>query len=293
MMKYHQVIRILGILIVIFAGIAAVTGIFYCSGPGPFEHVSIRGETITIYGKGLYQHMSRDVAIQGIAHDYVTLFLAIPFLIYSIHINRKGTLISQILLAGILKYFLLTYLFYMNMAMYNAMFIIYILLTGFAFFALVLSILQIDKEKLSLQFGKSGAVKWIGRFLMLLPSVIALLWLEIIITPLIDGTIIPYSTEHYTTLTVQGFDLALFLPIAFLSGLLLLKRNSYGFWMAGVTLVFLCFLLSALVAKIIGMATTGVNVIPVIFIIPVFLLLAFISTLVYLNNLKTNKFNRR
>jgi hypothetical protein len=51
--------------------------------------MSIRGENITIYGKGIYQHMAADVAIQGIAQDYVTLFMGVPHPIFSLYILKE------------------------------------------------------------------------------------------------------------------------------------------------------------------------------------------------------------
>ena len=61
------------ILIALISSFAASFGIFSNAGPGVFEYESIRGKTIEIYGKGIYRHMSADVAIQGIAQDYITL----------------------------------------------------------------------------------------------------------------------------------------------------------------------------------------------------------------------------
>lgn len=101
-----------------------------------------------------------------------------------------------------------------------------------------------------------------------------------------DGSIIPKEVEHYTTLTVQGFDLSIFLPSALFGGLLLIRKNPYSYLIATVTLLFLCLLMTALVAKIIAMTHAGVNVIPVIFIIPAFDILAMISTYALLKNIK-------
>lgn len=285
-MKNQKIVFFLVVCIAILSVIASATGIFYTSGPGNYLFQSIRNETINIYGKGLYQHMSADVAIQGIAQDYVTLFIAIPLLLLSLVMFRKGTLKARFLLAGVLNYFLLTYLFYMNMAMYNAFFIIYVLLVSTTFFAFVLTLIGFEVETLPEHFGPGTPVKSIGGFLIFLASSIALLWLQIVVTPLLDGTIIPKSVEHYTSLTVQGFDLSIFLPTAFISGLLLIKKRSYGFLMAPVTLILLSILMTALVAKIIAMALAGVNVIPAVFIIPAFNILAMAGAYVLFKNIK-------
>lgn len=285
-MKNQKTISILVVCIAVLSAIASATGIFYTSGPGNYQIQSIRNETINIYGKGLYHHMSADVAIQGIAQDYVTLFIAIPLLLISLLMFRKGTLKGRFLLAGVLNYFFLTYLFYMNMAMYNAFFIIYVLLVSTTFFAFTLTLIGFKVETLPEHFSTSTPVKSIGGFLIFLASSIALLWLQIVVIPLIDGTIIPKSVEHYTSLTVQGFDLSIFLPVAFLSGLLLIKKKSYGFLMAPVTLILLSILMTALVAKIIAMALAGVNVIPAVVIIPTFNILAIAGAYVLFKNIK-------
>lgn len=80
---YTKPLSILVFLIVILAIAATTTGIFSNEGNGQYEYTSIRGKTVMIYGKGAYKEMSAEVAPQGIAQDYDTLFLAVPLLIFS------------------------------------------------------------------------------------------------------------------------------------------------------------------------------------------------------------------
>jgi len=70
-MKFKNTISILAFCIIIISIIATTSGILSRQGPGVYEYQSIRGENVTIYGKGLYQHMSSEVAVQGIAQDYL------------------------------------------------------------------------------------------------------------------------------------------------------------------------------------------------------------------------------
>lgn len=287
-MKQKATITILVLCIAVFGIIASASGIFSGSGAGEYEYKSIRGQLVTIYGKGLYQHMSADVAVQGIAQDYVTLFIAIPLLIFALFRAFNGTTKSTLFLAGVLNYFLLTYLFYLNMAMFNKMFLVYVVLTGTSFFAFILTLLSIDVNKLSMLFSKALPHKFIGSFLIFTASCIALLWLGVVVPPLLDNTIVPAAVEHYTTLTVQGFDLSIFLPINFLAGVLLIKRQKFGYLMASVSLVFLSLLMTALIAKIIAMALVGVNVIPAIFIIPGIALLSVICGTILFKNIIGN-----
>ena len=176
------------------------------------------------------------------------------------------------------------------MAMYNIMFLGYVILFGTSFFALVLSLNAIQQKELQLRFSQETPVKFIGGFLMFNSVIIALLWLGVIIPPLINGRIYPPDLEHYTTLIVQGFDLGLLLPIGFIAGWLLYRRKGHGLLIGTTYIIFLCFLMSALSAKIVAMAIQGVNVIPAVFVIPVINTLAILCAILLLKNVKEKKF---
>ncbi|MDP3453102.1 MAG: hypothetical protein Q8R90_09115 [Bacteroidales bacterium] len=267
-MKEKNTISVFVVLITLFSAIAASFGILSDFGPGVFEYETIRGQAIEIYGKGIYHHMSADVAIQGIAQDYITLFVAIPLLIGSLLAYRKNSLRALFLLAGTLGYFLVTYLFYTAMGMYNIMFLPYVILLCLSFFGFFLTIKRLSQLVIVSMFSLKTPKKFVGWFLIANSVSIAFLWLSIIVPPLLDGSIYPVELDHYTTLIVQGFDLGLLLPICFVSGILLLKKKAEGYLYSTIYLVFLSILMTALTAKIIAMAMNDVNVIPVIFIIP-------------------------
>jgi hypothetical protein len=283
---YKKPLTILVFLIVIFAIAATTMGIFSNDGRGQFEYTSIRGKTVMIYGKGLYKDMSAEVAPQGIAQDYVTFFIAVPLLIISFFKAREGSLKGRYLLAGTLGYFLVTYLFYTVMAMYNVMFLTYVILMGASFYSFILIILSFDTNALPNLFKPSIQVKTAGGFLVFNSIVIGLMWLSIIVPPLFDGTIIPLQVEHYTTLIVQGLDLGILLPAGFISGVLLVRKKPLGFLFGPVFFVFLSLLMTALSAKIIAMKTLGYNVIPAIFIIPAFNIITIIGAVILLRNCK-------
>ncbi|HCE54832.1 MAG TPA: hypothetical protein DER05_07430 [Lutibacter sp.] len=289
-MKNKKVITILVILIAILSLIATLTGIFSKGGSGEYEYKSIRGQTVKIYGEGVYHHMSSDVAIQGIAQDYVTLLIGIPFLLLALNRFRTQSLKGKFLLAGVLNYTFLTYLFYMNMAMYNSLFLVYVALTGLSFFALVLTLLSVETDQLPDIFNKNTPVKFIGGFLIFNAVSIALLWLGVVVPPLLDKSIVPLAVQHYTTLNVQAFDLSLFLPISFVAGLLLIRKSKFGYLIAPVYLIFLSMLMIALIAKIIAMALSGVNVIPAIFFIPCIAVVAMVCSIILLKNIKSQTY---
>ncbi len=160
--------------------------------------------------------------------------------------------------------------------MYNELFLIYVSLCGLSFYTFYQLMGQLQALKPEGWFPKmSGFAGW---FLLLNALAIGLMWLSVVIPPLLDGSLYPSGLDHYTTLIVQGFDLAIMLPASFISGWLWLKKKPEGALWTPVYLVFLSLLMLALTAKIIGMQHAGVNTIPAIFIIPCITILAFYCT---------------
>jgi hypothetical protein len=226
--------------------------------------------------------MSAEVAPQGIAQDYVTLCLGVPFLLLSLFIALKGSLRGRFMLAGTLGYFLVTYLFYTVMGMYNVMFLGYVIIAGASFYAFLITLLSFNTHKLPMAFKTTTPVKITGGYLIFNSIVIALLWLSIVVPPLLDGSVIPVQVEHYTTLIVQGLDLGILLPAASITAILFIRKKPLGYLLCPVYFIFLSLLMTALTAKVIAMALLGYNVIPVVFLIPTFNIVTVVCTIVIL-----------
>lgn len=183
-MKQQGTITTLVVIIAVAATVAALTGIFSSGGPGPQTHETFRGTEVTLYGRGIYRHMSADVAIQGIGQDVVTVGIAVPLLLLALFRARGGVrgersvpgpagvgarrsargaagavardgsrsgngrsdARPRLVLSGVLLYLLVTYTFYLAMATYNALFLVYALLMGCSFFALALVLLDVGRE---------------------------------------------------------------------------------------------------------------------------------------------------
>lgn len=285
-MNHGKAITILSSIIVVLAIIAASAGIFSSGGPGSFQIETVRGETVMIYGKGIYKHMSADVAPQGIAQDYITLLVGVPLLLTSLLWARRGSLRGRLLLAGTLGYFLVTYLFYLVMGMYNILFLVYVLLLSASFFAFALTMFSFDLGRLPKHFKKTIPAKTTGGFLIFNSLAIGLMWLGVVVPPLVDGSIIPGQVQHYTTLIVQGLDLSLLLPLSFISGLFFIQDKPLGYLLAPVYFVFLSILMAALTAKIIAMGMLGQNIMPAIVIIPLFGVISLICSILIFKNIK-------
>lgn len=273
-MRHERTITILVLLTAATALAAAVTGFISPSGGESFMHETVRGETVEIFGTGVYRHMSAEVAIQGIAQDYITAFLAVPLLLVTLIWSRRGSLRAQVVRAGTFGYFVVTYMLYLAMATYNELFLVYALLLGLSFFGLYLSLLRLFHARVSEYFKPAVPSLFSGTFLMITAMLIGLLWLSVIMPPLLTGNLYPNELAHYTTMVVQGFDLGLFLPISFIGGYLMRKKTVSGLVYGPVLLVFLSILMTALTAKIIAIGLSGGAIFPAVIVIPAILIVS-------------------
>lgn len=286
-MKYIKQLRILVPFIVISSLIEALAGILSNKGKGSYFYKTIRDEVVEIYGKGVYRHMTTDVAIQGIAQDYITLFVAIPLLVISFYYASKNSLKAKLIFSGTLLYFFLTYLFYVGIALYNEVFLVAAFTLFCSLFAFILNIISFDFISIKLFFSNHKVIHRASIFLIIMALMMSFLWLGVIVPPMLDGSFYPKELSHYSTLIVQGYDFGIFLPFAFLSGVLGIQKNEYAYVFVPTYLIFITVLMIALMSKIVFMANIGENVIPVIFIIPVILIISIFLVIQVLKSIKS------
>lgn len=258
-MKYQKSISILVFIISIFSIIATSYAIFSTQGAGEYEYKSIFGETVSIYGKGLYQHDSVSMAAQAIAQDYVTLVLGVPLLIISLYLSKRGRLKGHMLLTGTLGYFLYTYASYSFLSMYNSLFLVYVILMSASFFAFTLAMMSFEIMNLPLFFKDKLPVRFIGGFLLFASLVFGTMWLGKIVQPLIHHTP-AVGIEHYTTLVIQALDLGFVVPLGIISGILLIKRKPFGYLLGPLIIIKDITLLTALTAMIFLQIKAGVEI---------------------------------
>ena len=256
------------ILLGAFCVTAAAAPFVFTQGSGPTAHTSVRGEGVLLYGQGPYRHMPAEVAVQGLAQDLVTLFVGVPFLLVALAWARRGSRAAHLALCGAVGYLLVQYMLYLAMATYNELFLLWVAIVLLAFQALVRLLLARPARDFERPALPLYARRFVGGFLLVNGTLISLLWLRVIVPPLLEGTLYPAGLAHLTTLVVQGFDLALFLPPSLLSGYGILRRRSPGALLAGVYTVFLCLQMLALLAKIAWMDAIGVSAGPALVVIP-------------------------
>ncbi len=241
--------------------------------------ITYRGEVVNLFGVGVYKHMGEVMAHQGAAQDLVTLFVALPLLLVAAFKYDRASVKPSVFLTGVVAYIAVTYTLYLFMATYNQLFVVYAMLAGASvnllFYLLYgLFTMQVDRAIPKKHLASSG-----GFTLMGIATLMGLLWLSVIVPSIMDPAVTPEPLDHYTTLVVQGADLAFFLPWVFLSGYKAVKMDTKGYLFMNVSMVFVSLLMLALSSKIIVAMVMGESGVPAIIILPLFMALALLHVL--------------
>ncbi|MCF7923478.1 MAG: hypothetical protein K9L64_00045 [Candidatus Izimaplasma sp.] len=229
-------IQIMSFIIAFLAFIAALVGVLAFGDYEEISFITIRGEEVFLYGKGIYAFDTVSVALQAIAQDFVTLVIAIPLLIYSTIKLTTNSVRWTLLHLGMVGYFLYSYGTYSFLSHFNALFLVYVIIFSMSFFTFVLAIMRIDVEKIKISFKEDFSKKLIVIFLLFTGFMLLAMWLGRIGPALLLNEI-PVGLESYSTLVIQVFDLGFIVPLSFLGAYLLANDKAWGYLLAGVLLL--------------------------------------------------------
>ncbi|NPV08304.1 MAG: hypothetical protein HPY83_10145 [Anaerolineae bacterium] len=256
-MRQSSTLSALTILIVLLALLAAGTGLLYRGEGSRYQFTTLRGETVEIYGRGLYRYEPVLMAAQVMPQDAVTLAIGVPLLLVSLWLYRRGSWRGLLLLTGTLAYFLYTYTSMAFGAAFNELFLVYVALFSLSVFAFTVAMLSVDLRSLAAHFREGLPRRAIAAFLFVVGGFLSLAWLGRIVPAQLAGEP-PIGLATNTTLFIQVLDLGLVVPLAFLAGVLLLRRRPLGYLLTSVALIKFVTMGLALVAMIVGQAVAGV-----------------------------------
>ena len=254
-MKNQTALTIIIPLIFILALFAAGMGLFYKTEGEPYPFTTHRGETVMINARGLYYYDTVSSAAQQQGNDVVTLFVGLPMLVISTVMAFRGSLRGRLLLTGTLGFFLYTYMSMSMLTMFNALFLVYVALFSLSLYAFILCMMSFDLETLPRHFSDKLPRRWIAALLFLIGAFLTMAWLGKVLPPIIQN--IPPVLDNTTTFVIQAMDLGLIVPLAVLSGILLLRRSAWGYLLTSVFVLKAITLGLAVSAMVVNMMLAG------------------------------------
>ena len=225
-------------LISVLALIAASAGLFAPGGDGTFTFTTVRGQTVEMYGLGLYENDARLTGAGFRGADAVLLALGLPLLIACYLRYRRGSIRAGLITIGLLFYFLYYGISMLAGAAFNALFLVYTGLFSASLFAVIMALTTFDAQDLAKRVLPGLPHRGTGIFLCVTGVATFLLWLSELVGPLFHGET-PELLGPYTTLFTHGFDSAVITPAAVITGLSLLQRKPLGYLLT-VPMLVLC-----------------------------------------------------
>ena len=237
-MKTSNLVIWLTALIIVLALVATSIGLFWQGEGDAFSFITLRGETVSIAGQGLYRYDTTLMAVGFKAGDAVTLILGIPALIFSLLRYRRGSVQGGLLLAGLLAYFLYNYCSMAFGAAYNDLFLVYVALMSASLFGLILTLMSFDLAMLTAHFSAHLPHRDIGIYSIVSGIVLLLIWPCLSIIPaLVEGKA-PPEVWSYTTIITYAIDMGILAPVLIATGVMLLHRKPLGYLLSSTLLVF-------------------------------------------------------
>lgn len=242
-----------------------------------------------VFDPGTYAQDEPFFATQGIAQDFISLFVTIPVMLISFVFALRGSIRARLVWLGMLGYTLYSYILYAFFVSFNSMFLIYAGTLALTLYTLIGAIITTNHTSVreavlavrdnAAQFRRRNAI-----ILFSMAGIFYFLWLSEIIPALIAG-ITPQSIldNGLPTNPVHVLDLTFVLPGLVITGILLLKDHPLAYVITPIFYGYAAMLGLAIIAMVILLAQQGYPiVIPqvVIFALLTILNTAFLSNFV-------------
>jgi hypothetical protein len=166
-----------------------------------------------------------------VGQDVISLVVGLPLLVVSVWLTARGSTRGLIVWTGTLFYFAYSYYFYV-IGGFNALFLVYIAVVSTSLYALLSLLFNTDPEAFKACFGPRAPTRLVSSFLVGYSLLFALMWTGLSLSSAIAG-----KRPDEVTHSVVAIDCTVLLPLLFFGGLLLWRREAWGYVLGGFLLV--------------------------------------------------------
>jgi hypothetical protein len=238
------------IVIGVLAIVAALAGLFWPGGDGPYITNTWRGQEVEIFGRGIYRDSSTFTGAGARGTDAVSLMIGVPLLAISLSLHRRGSIRGMLLLAGALTWMLYAFgSMALGAVAYHDFFLLHVAIFGASLWALILLFTTVDTRSFGTCLEAGIPRRGLAIFLIVSGAVTAGIWLIEPLSSLVTGQL-PDSLGVSTTLFTTALDIAVIVPATWITAGLVLQGRPAGYLLAMPILI-----LEALLAPMITVQT--------------------------------------
>jgi hypothetical protein len=165
-------------------------------------------------------------------NDWITLVVGAPLLAASLVLARRGSIRGLLLWLGMLGYGAYNYAYYMLGAALNAFFPLYIVPLVLSVVTLILALSRIDVAEIAASFRQKTPVRIVGGYLVFVAVGLTFVWMGVWAAYVIADQPTPVETEAFKL--VAALDITIMVPALAFGGVLLWRRNAWGYIVAAI-----------------------------------------------------------
>ena len=193
--------------------------------------LSLIAALVGVFNQDVYSTVLRSDLLPGtISQDFVTILAGATLLFLSLKTDQKDTK-KQIVILSLLAYIFYGYGIYVIERMYNGLYLLYMAIFSLSFWALIYSLLSIDKDALK----NIQAANWLRNlsagFLIFTAFLFYFLWTSQLLPLMRTGEKIDFLYSIYI------LDMVFVLPAILISATLVIKRNPLGLVFAPILFI--------------------------------------------------------
>lgn len=162
-----------------------------------------------------------------VGSDLVTLVVAVPLLVGGLLLARRGSRLGELLVLAMLGFSVYGYAYYLFGAALNVLLPAYTLLVSLPAIALMIMLGGADVAAVAADFGVKTPVRVVGGYLVFCGVGLAMAWLAQWAAYVFGGQVPSIGAEPFGL--VASMDLTFIVPFMLLGGVLLWKRNPWGY----------------------------------------------------------------
>ena len=228
---------------------------------------------------------------QCVGQDISNLFFVSPILLVSAFYASKGNKVSKIIWIGTMVTNIYSYVIYCYAVHFNFLFLVYCLILGLSIFSVLNFFIKNINEDFSEWYSKKAPTKTTGIFLFIIASMFALLWLSDSLPAVLTNTV-PENIikDNLFTNPIHVLDFSFYLPLMFISSVMLIKKKTLGYLIAPMMLVFAILInVNIICLTVVTMQKTSSNDIPMIIGFCIFTFVCLIFLWLFLKNISESK----
>lgn len=165
-------------------------------------------------------------------NDWITLLLAVPLLLVGATLALRGSVRGLLLWLGTIGYAAYNYSFYVFGAALNTFFPLYVILLVLAVVSLILLLAHLDVVVVARSFSPRTPARLIGAYLVFVALGLTTVWMAMWAAHVFGGRALPTGPEAFKV--VAALDLSMMVPALAVGGVLLWRRDAWGYVIAAI-----------------------------------------------------------